>query len=124
MSNFIVPRKARGLTLAAAGSLVLIASASFAAAQDYDRHPDQSGYYQSGPPEQVIVTAPHYRHPYHKRSAIGAPVFNEALTQEVRYDDLDLRSYCGAHEFKVRIDYAVASRCSHFEDEHDLIDID
>ncbi|MBI3675396.1 MAG: UrcA family protein [Proteobacteria bacterium] len=93
----------RHLMLCAAGALGLALVASPASAQ-----PRDSGrYYQSGD-DSVEVTAPRY-HP--GRSDIGAPIRNVAMQEEVRFDDLDLRTNHGAHVLQSRVRQTARNLC-------------
>ena len=82
-----------------------------AKAQDYDRY---NGPDLSAPPETVEVYAPRHRH-YQERSAIGAPIVYASLSQEVRFDDLDLRTPWGARELRTRIQYVANELCSRMD---------
>lgn len=75
-------------------------------AQQYSRYGEPVSY---GTPadEEVEVIAP--RH--HERSAIGAEIRDVALSQEVRFDDLDLRTAWGARALKARIRYTASNLC-------------
>jgi UrcA family protein len=84
-----------------AATAIGLALAAPANAQQYDRQYDRYGepMYGNSSDEQIVVTAPRY----HRRSEIGAPIRDVALSREVRFDDLDLRTASGAHALKVRI---------------------
>ena len=79
-------------------------------AQTYDDNGYNGGYY--GPPrgeEEVIIQAPRYHGP--SRSTIGAPIRDVGMSQPVRYDDLDLRTYDGVRELRERIRYTARTLC-------------
>lgn len=86
------------LTLLALG---LALAATSASAQSYSE--------SNGPNEVITVTAP----PKHEqqRSSIGAPIVNVALSREVRYDDLDLRTARGAHALRDRVRSTARDLC-------------
>ncbi|HXL99636.1 MAG TPA: UrcA family protein [Rhizomicrobium sp.] len=95
----------RRLALLAASALGLILAAPSAMAQDYGR---DDGF-RNGPTEEVIVTAPPYRQ---QRSAVtGAPIQDVAISQPVRFDDLDLRTDWGARTLHERIRTAAHDLC-------------
>jgi UrcA family protein len=95
---------ARRLSLLAATAIGL-AFAAPANAQQYSRYDEPT--YGNSSDEQIEVTAPRY----HSRSAIGAPIRDVAMSREVRFDDLDLRTTWGAHELKARIRYTASNLC-------------
>ena len=65
--------------------------------------------YQNGPSEEVIVTAPYYSGS--SGSVSGMP--NHAkLSEEVRFDDLDLTTRHGAHELMERVRYTAREVCA------------
>jgi UrcA family protein len=70
--------------------------ASAAQAQDYGPAPS----YDSGPPESVTVTAPHFRE--EPRSSL-LPLEKVSLSSGVSYSDLDLRTRSGAYELRHRV---------------------
>src|SRR5438552_15213241 len=76
-------------------------------AQEYTRYGERVSY---GNPadEQIEVIAPRY----HPRSAIGAEIRDVALTREVRFDDLDLRTAWGARELRARVRYTASNLCT------------
>src|SRR5438445_11523346 len=110
MLNSTPHRVVRRLSMLSAGALALMVGT--AAAQDYDRYQDQTGY--SAPPETVEVYAPRYRHT-HERSAIGAPIVHASISQEVRFDDLDLRTPWGARELRSRIRFTADALCKQMD---------
>jgi UrcA family protein len=88
-----------------AATAVGLALASPASAQQYDRYGDPS-YRNSD--EQIEVIAPRY---HERSSTTGAPIRDVAMSREVRFDDLNLRTAWGAHQLKVRIRYAANDLC-------------
>lgn len=75
-------------------------------AQQYSRYGEPVSY---GTPadEEIEVIAP--RH--HERSAIGAEIRDVALSQEVRFNDLDLRTAWGARALRARVRYTASNLC-------------
>ena len=106
MLNSLPQGLARRLAILAAGASALMAGPT--AAQDYDRYQDEPGY--SAPTETVEVYAPRYRH-HQERSALGAPIVYASLSEEVRFDDIDLRTPWGARELRSRIRYVADALC-------------
>jgi len=107
MSTKCLSGTARRLSLLAATAIGL-ALAAPANAQQYDRQYDRYGDAMYGnSDEEIVVTAPRY----HPRSEIGAPIRDVALSRDVRFDDLDLRTARGAHELKLRIRYTANDLC-------------
>ena len=110
--------------LAAASVFGLVLAAGPAAAQDYygsadDDYAPPAGravpppapaYDQSVPAEEVIVTAPRPRFE-ERRGELGGRVEDVSLSQDVRYDDLDLTTPEGAHELRDRIRYTAREEC-------------
>ena len=96
------------LFLAAACAVGIPVGAQTARAQDYDQ--GAPAYDRSAPPETVEVYAPRYRH-HEERSSIGAPIVYASYSQDVRYDDLDLRTPWGAHELRMRIRDVAGELC-------------
>jgi UrcA family protein len=78
-------------------------SSTSVGAQEYD-----TAVYQSGPREEIVVTAPRY---HTQRSAIGAEIRDVSITREVRFNDLDLRSARGARELRSRIRFTAGTLC-------------
>jgi len=66
-------------------------------------------------PEQVIVRAPPYGP---QRSTIGAPIVDVALSREVRFDDLDLRTVWGARALRERVRQTALSLCQQLENQY------
>jgi len=58
----------------------------------------------------VIVTAPPYHGPA-RDSATGAPIRDVALSQGVRFDDIDLRTRDGARELQARVRATARDLC-------------
>jgi|ERR1700749_2867378 len=73
-----------------------------------------NGYYQNGPTEEVIVTAPNYN--FEQRNT-NAPPGKLTLSQRVRIDDLDLTSNRDAHELRVRVRETARDICERLRDE-------
>lgn len=82
-------------TVLLAGALGL-AFGSVASAQDYD---------QSG---DIIVSAPRFQAAPQR---LNGPWEKVSLSTRVRYDDLDLRSWRGARELKLRVRDAAQDTC-------------
>jgi UrcA family protein len=59
-------------------------------------------------PEQVQVTAPHFRA---QSTPLNGPLERVSLSVPVRYDDLDLRTYSGARALRVRVRDAAWQVC-------------
>jgi UrcA family protein len=58
--------------------------------------------------ERVIITAPR---PPQDRSAIGAPIVDVAISQEIRIDDLDLRTGYGVRMLERRVSDTARALC-------------
>ncbi|HTW35458.1 MAG TPA: UrcA family protein [Rhizomicrobium sp.] len=97
---------AAALLAAAAVGAGLVVSSTDASAQTYGYGPPAP--YTTVPTDQVIVTAPRYRadHNY-----LNVPIENVSLSQPVRTDDLDLRTWRGAHELRWRVHVAARQVC-------------
>jgi len=76
---------------------------------DYAPPPDAQ-YDQAAPDEDVIVRVPRPRYTP-REGALGAPVENVSLSQEVRYDDLDLTTQDGVDELRERIRDTARAEC-------------
>ena len=102
-------------TLVAAGAvgLGLVVSSSGASAQDYGYGPPPPPYATAVPSETVIVTAPRFRNDH---NYINVPPENVSLSQPVRYDDLDLRTWRGAHELRRRVHVVAGQVCQQLID--------
>jgi len=75
-------------------------------AQDYY---DETAY---GPPnEEIIVQAPEYYRHQQRDSATGAPIVDVAMSREVAFDDLDLRSGWGARALRSRVSATARRLC-------------
>ncbi len=88
--------------LPAASAVALILAAIPAVAQDY-------GY---GDTETVIVHAPPF---VEERGPLGGEIRNVSLSREVRFDDLDLRTYWGARELRNRIRFTAREECEQLD---------
>ncbi len=66
------------------------------------------------PREQITVTAPHLN----QRSPIGAPIIDVAMTREVRFDDLNLRTRHGARELRSRVGFAAKTLCQSLDNRY------
>ena len=96
-----------------AGAIGLAFTVS-ASAQDYDRYGNQIAYRDNGP-EEITVYAP--RH-LPDRTYTGIPIENVALSQPVRYDDLDLSTRWGAHRLNVRVHETAQTLCRQLATEY------
>ena len=103
--SILFPTYAR-LSLLAATACGLALIGSPVNAQEYTRYGEPVSY---GTPadEEVEVIAPRY----HPRSAIGAEIRDVALSREVRFDDLNLRTAWGARELRARVRYTASNLC-------------
>jgi UrcA family protein len=108
MPNISYSAKLRRLALMSATALGLALAASSAQAQAYGDGPYGDGY-RSAPAEEIIVTAP--RHRQDRSDVTGALIRDVALSQPVRFDDLDLRTDWGAHALEERIRSAAHAMC-------------
>jgi len=94
--------------------VILLAGAlgSFAAgaanAQEYGHYTNDGYAYNQGP-EEVIVQAPRWRQP--QRSTIGAPIRDVAISEPVRFDDLDLRSDRDVRRLEARVRERAGTLC-------------
>jgi UrcA family protein len=113
--------------LLTASALGLALTASSANAQQYDPYGNPAPNYgpppnyappppdyapASGPPEEITVYGPR-RH--QERGDLGAPIQDVALSQPVRFDDLDLRTNWGARELRQRIEYTARVMCQRLD---------
>lgn len=87
-----------------------------ASAQDYGYQRD--GYNSYHGEEEVIVRAPRYRE--RQRSEIGAPIENVALSEPVRFDDLDLDSDRDVRRLETRIHAKARALCRRLEVAHPI----
>lgn len=85
-----------------------------ASAQDYP----PNGYASYHGDEEVIVRAPRYH--AHERSAIGAPIENVAISEPVRFDDLDLRYGRDVHRLENRIHAKARALCRRLDVAHPI----
>lgn len=95
--------------LAGAISLGFAAAAS---AQEYDRYGHEVAYQNYGPPEEITIYAPRHQP---DRTYTGAPIENVALSQPVRYDDLDLTTNWGARRLNDRMRETARVLCRRLE---------
>jgi UrcA family protein len=93
------------LLAASAAALMLVAPS--VSAQDYY----SESAYENGPNEEVIVQAPEFYRHQQRDSATGAPIVDVAMSREVRFDDLDLRSGWGARALRTRISDTARRLC-------------
>jgi UrcA family protein len=101
--------------LATAFGFGLAASAS---AQEYDRDGNQLAYHDNSVPlDEITITAPRHRP---ERSAIGAPIEDVALSEAVRYDDLDLTTDRGIHRLHERISDTARQLCRRLDETHPI----
>jgi UrcA family protein len=97
----------RGVLLAASAAAVMLAAPSVSA-QDYY---DETAYDRTPVTEEVIVQAPEYYRHQQRDSATGAPIVDVAMSREVRFDDLDLRSGWGARALRTRVSATARRLC-------------
>lgn len=110
MSKHTSSRTARRLALCAASALGVVFAASIANAESADggRYQPVAYTQNDNDSDDIIVTAPRQRN---ERSAIGAPIRDVAMTQEVSFDDLDLTTNHGARELKNRVRQTARNLC-------------
>lgn len=108
-------RSASTLALLTATAMGALLTASAVHAQDYTA--DDQAAYQTGPGEEVIVTAPRY-HPHYPSDLSGHIQDKTTLSTNVRYDDLDLTTRGGAHELRARVRDAAADVCGELADRY------
>jgi UrcA family protein len=89
-----------------------LAFTAVASAQDYDRYGNQVAYHNPSAPDEITVYAP--RH-LPDRSSIGAPIVNVAMSQAVRYDDLNLTTNWGARRLNERMRQTARVLCQKIE---------
>lgn len=92
--------------LLSSAAVLFALAASCASAQDYDRTGQPVSY---GGSEDVIVIAPPWHAP--RSSVTGAPIEDVAMSQSVRFDDLDLRTADGARELRDRVRSTARDLC-------------
>jgi UrcA family protein len=92
-----------------------LAFTAVASAQEYDRYSDQAAY--NAPPDEITVYAPRHRQ---ERSDIGAPIEDVAVSQAVRYDDLDLTTDRGIHRLHERIAATARELCHRLDVTHPI----
>jgi len=112
MSICTPTKQARYAALLATSVMVLGLSAAASRAQDGGPPDAAPVEYQNGPNEEVVITAPRY---HVRRSAIGAPIEDVAMSREVRFDDLDLRTHRGARILKARIRETARALCDRMD---------
>ena len=102
----LLPAYARRLSLLAVTACGFGLMGTSVNAQEYTRYGEPVSF---GHPadEEIEVIAPRY----HPRSAIGADIRDVAISREVRFDDLDLRTAWGAHQLRARVRYAASDLC-------------
>ena len=100
---------ARRLALGAASALGLMLGASSIQAQEYGPYGNEGPFYGNGASEEIEVIAP--RHRQERSDVTGAPIRDVAISQAVRFDDLDLRTDWGARALKDRIRYTARTMC-------------
>ena len=86
-----------------AGGFGMALAASSANAQDYGRI--DNGYQDNG---DVQIVAPHFKVTTNRANG---PLEKVSLTTRVRYDDLNLRSWRGARELRMRVRDAAQDTC-------------
>jgi UrcA family protein len=67
------------------------------------------------PSEDVIITAPRY---HAKRSENGAPIDTVALSRDVSFSDLDLRTDRGAHLLRERVRHTAQALCQQLQTDY------
>ena len=102
---------AAALAAASVVGVGLMTSSSGAYAQEYG--PPAS--YTTVPTESVIVTAPRYRSDH---NYLNVPIENVSLSQAVRTDDLDLRSWRGVRALHERVREAAYQVCGQLIDHY------
>lgn len=85
-----------------------------ASAQDYNSNDG----YTAQAPEEVIIRAPRYHAP--QRSTIGAPIRDVAISEPVRFDDLDLNSDRDVHRLENRIRERAGNLCRRLDVTHPI----
>ena len=93
-----------------AGSAFVLIGAS-ANAQGYSDHDDA---YRNNP-ENFEVTVPR---PGPQRDKMGAPYVNRSLSQEVYFNDLDLRTGRGAHILRERVKLTARLLCRELDERY------
>jgi UrcA family protein len=107
MPHLSLANSTRTLLLAGAAALALSAAPALAQDSPYDN----DSY--AGPPEEVIVTAPHFRS---ETAPLNAPLEKVSLSTHVAYSDLDLASRSGARELRLRVREAARDVCGQLAD--------
>jgi UrcA family protein len=93
----------------------LVLSSSHASAQSYGPPYGPPAPYASVPADEVIVTAPRYRTDHYR---LNVPIENVSLSQPVRTDDLDLRTFRGARELHRRVRIVADQVCRQLIDQY------
>jgi UrcA family protein len=75
------------------------------------------GYYAQAP-EEVIIRAPRYHAP--QRSTIGAPIRDVAISEPVRFDDLDLNSDHDVRRLESRVRERAGNLCRRLDVTHPI----
>jgi UrcA family protein len=97
----VMPSSTKYCTLLLAGAFGAVLAASPAFAQDVSGY----GYGQS---DEIVVTAPHF---HAETSPLNGPIEKVSLSNAVRYDDLDLRTWQGARTLKWRVRMEARNIC-------------
>lgn len=95
-----------------AGAIGLALAASSANAQDYGRY---NSAYQDD--EDIQVTAPRFRV---EGNRVNLPLEKISLSTHVPYGDLDLRTWRGARELKLRVRDAAQDTCARLAEAYPL----
>jgi UrcA family protein len=74
--------------------------------------------YTTQAPEEVIIRAPRYHAP--QRSTIGAPIRDVAISEPVRFDDLDLNSDRDVRRLENRIRERAGILCRRLDATHPI----
>ncbi|MGN6516559.1 MAG: UrcA family protein [Rhizomicrobium sp.] len=70
--------------------------------------------------ENIVVEAPRSHHYTPRRSAIGAPIEDVAISAPVRYDDLDLTTDRDVHRLHTRIFVAARHLCRQLDNRYPI----
>lgn len=70
--------------------------------------------------ESIVVQAPRSHHYMPRRSTIGAPIDDVAISAPVRYDDLDLTTDRGVHRLHTRIFIAARHLCQRLDNRYPI----
>ncbi len=110
MENTSTKKRIGMLALLAASAIGLALAAPAAGAPGYG---DEKSYNQNGN-EEIEVTAPRS----HARGEYGAPIRDVAISREVRFDDLNLRTGHGVRVLKTRIRSMARVLCTELDAMH------